>query len=178
MDAAFAVVLTVRVEVVPGLIEAGLSKQVGAGVPPPVTAHVRATAALKPPVALMLIVEVADPPGELTVPVAGAAETVKLPPVTLRVTVAGLLGAGVPVIVTVEVPTGVAALVEIVRVSFVDEPGVTGLEVNAQVAPDGRPEGQLRVTWLLNPGSAARVRAYEAEPPGVVLALVGLAVRV
>jgi len=89
LDAVFAVVLTVRVEVAPGLIEAGLSRQVGAGVPPPLTAHARLTAPAKPPVALMLIAEVADPPGELMVPVVGAAETVKLPPVaavTVRLT--------------------------------------------------------------------------------------------
>ena len=154
-------VLTVRVEVALPVIELELSEQVGAGVPPPVTAHVRATAALKPPAALRLIVEVADPPGVPMVAEVGVAVSVKPggAAVTVNVTVAGALGGGVPVIVTVEVPTGVDPIVEIVRVSAVDDPGVTGLGLNEQVAPAGRPV-QEGVTAPGDPFTAASVRAY------------------
>jgi len=168
--------LTVRVEVALPVIELELSEQVGAGVPVPVTAHARPTAALKPFVAVRLITEVADPPGVAMLADVGVAVSVKpgvVFAVTVKVTVAGALGAGVPVIVTVEVPTGVDPAVEIVRVSGVDEPGVIGLPgLNPQVAPVGRPE-QLSVTALLNPFCAASVRAYEALPPAATVALVG-----
>jgi len=90
-----------------------------------------------------------------------------------------LIAPDVPVMVTVEVAAGVVALVETVRVSAVELPGVTGLTgLKPQVAPVGRPE-QARVTGLLNPFSAASVRLYDALLPAVTVALVGaLAVRV
>jgi hypothetical protein len=94
------------------------------------------------------------------------------PALTVNVTVAGALGAGVPVIVTVEVPAGVDPVVEIVSVSAVAEPGVTGLGLNAQVAPAGRPV-QEGVTELLNPFTAASVRAYTAWLPATTVSLVG-----
>jgi hypothetical protein len=169
------VVLTVTVEVALPMIEAGLSEQVGAGVPVPVTAHARVTAAPNPLVALRLITEVADPPGALMVADVGLAVSVKpgaVLAVTVKVTVAVWFGAGVPVIVTVEVPAGVDPVVEIVRVSAVDEPGVTGLGANPQVAPVGRPE-QERVTGLLNAPCAASVRAYEALLPAGTESVVG-----
>jgi len=154
------VVLTVRVEVALPVIELELSEQVGAGVPPPVTAHARLTAALKPFVALTLITEVADPPGVAIVADVGVAVSVK-PGVVLAVTIKVTLAVwfvkpdAVPVIVTVEVAAGVLAAVEIVRVTG---PAVTGLAgVNPQVAPLGRPE-QARATVPLNPPWSATVR--------------------
>jgi len=175
------VVLTVTVEVALPVIEAGLSEQVGAGVPVPVTAHARFTAALKPFVALTLITEVADPPGVAIVADVGVAVSVKpgaVLAVTVKLTVAVwfVKPDAVPVIVTVEVAAGVLAAVEIVRVTG---PAVTGLVgVNAQAAPAGRPE-QARATVPLNPPWSATVREYDALPPAVTVALVGaLAVRV
>jgi hypothetical protein len=58
-----AVVLIVSVDV-PELFatEVGAKAQVGAGVPPPLTAQVRATVPVKPAVEPMVIVEVADVP--------------------------------------------------------------------------------------------------------------------
>lgn len=85
----FAVVLTVRVEGVPGLTDVGLNKQVGNGDPPPlaiVTAHVRLTELLKPFTAFTLIAEVADPPGAAMVADVGVPVSVK-PGVVLAVTV-------------------------------------------------------------------------------------------
>ena len=124
----FAVVLTVRVEVAPGAIEVGLSEHVAAGLPPPLTPQLRATEALKPPVGVILIVEVADPPGVPMVADVGLAPSVKPGPAfTVKLTVAVCFGVGVPVIVTVDVPAGVDPVVVIVTVSAVDEPGVTGL---------------------------------------------------
>lgn len=75
-------------------------------------------------------------------------------------------------IVMGEVPPGVLALVEIVRVSAVAEPGVSGLGLNPQVAPAGRPV-QEGVTELLKPPTSANVRAYVAWLPAVTVALVG-----
>jgi hypothetical protein len=166
------VVLTVTVEVALPVIEAGLSEQVGAGVPVPVTAHVRFTAAPNPLVALRLITEVADPPGALMVADVGLAVSVKpgaVFAVTVKVTVAVWLGAGVPVIVTVESPAGVLPVVEIVRVTAVDEPGVTGLGLNEQAAPVGRPEQESVTLLLLDP----TVRAYEALLPATTVSLIG-----
>ena len=78
LAAEFAVVLTVRVEVALPEIGLALSEHVGAGLPPPVTAHARATAPLKPPVAVALITELADPPGVPIVAEVGLAVSVKL----------------------------------------------------------------------------------------------------
>jgi hypothetical protein len=168
------VVLTVRVELP---LVTVLNEQVGAGVPPPVMElQLKATLPVKPFTGVMVMVEVADAPGETVAGESAVAATVKpgaVLAVTVNMTVAVWLGAGVPVIVTVEVPAGVDPVVEIVRVSSVDEPGVTGLAgLNPQVAPVGRPE-QERVTGLLNPPWAASVRAYEALPPAVTVSLVG-----
>jgi hypothetical protein len=163
LEAVFAVVLTVRVEVAPGAIEVGLSEHVAAGLPPPLTVHPRLTEALKPPVGVTLIVEVADPPGVPMVADVGLAPSVKPGPAfTVKETVAVWLGAGVPVMVTVEVPAGVVPLiVEIVTVSAVpEEVGVTGTEgLNAQLAPAGRPEQLKAVMGPVNPFTAVSVTA-------------------
>jgi hypothetical protein len=152
-----AVVLTVRVEVVSGAIELGLSEQVGAGVSLPLTAHARFTAALKPLVALRLIVEVADPPGVLMVADVGFAVSVKLgTALTVKVTVTvWLVDPDVPVMVTVEVPPGVAVVVEMVSVEVAgDAPGVTEAGANAQLPPVGRPTEHDSATAALKPFSA------------------------
>ena len=71
-------VLTVSVDVVEPLgTELGLSEHVGAGVPPPVTLQERATLPVKPPVGVMAIVAVADPPAETVAGVKAVAVTVK-----------------------------------------------------------------------------------------------------
>jgi hypothetical protein len=156
-EAWFAVVLTVTVEVALPVIELGLSEQVGAGVPVPVTAHARFTAALKPPVALRLITVVADPPGVAMVADVGVAVSVKLgTALTVKVTVTvWLVDPDVPVMVTVEVPPGVSALVEMVSMEVAgDAPGVTEVGANVQLASVGRPAEHDSATAALKPFSA------------------------
>ena len=69
------------------MTEVELSEHVAAGDPPPVTAHASATAELKPPVPVTLIVEVADPPGVPMVAAVGLAASVKLgPAMTVKLT--------------------------------------------------------------------------------------------
>jgi hypothetical protein len=90
----------------------------------------RATLPVKPFTGVMVMVEVDDPPGETVAGESAVAAIVKpgvVLAVTVKETVAVWLGVGVPVIVTGEVPAGVGPVVEIVTVSAVDEPGVTGL---------------------------------------------------
>jgi len=182
LDAEFAVVLTVSVEMPP---DSALNEQAGAGVPPPVMElQLRVTLPVKPFVGVMVMVEVADAPGATVAGERAVAAIVKpgvVFAVTIRVTVAVLtIAPAVPVTVTVEVPTGVVlASVEIVRASGVDVPGVTGLGgLNPQAAPVGRPE-QVRVTGLLKPFTAASVRLYAAWLPAGTVWLVGAsAVRV
>jgi hypothetical protein len=73
-----AVVLIVSVDV-PELLatEVGANAHVGAGVPPPVTAHVSATVPVKPAVEPTVIVEVADPPAATEAGEIAPAEIVK-----------------------------------------------------------------------------------------------------
>ena len=83
---------------------------------------------------------------------------------TVRLTeVLWLTDPEVPVIVMLEVATGVAVVVEMVRVDVPAE--VTDAGANAQVAPAGRPE-QARVTVPLNPLVAATVMVEVPVCPG------------
>ena len=66
--------MTVRVEL--PLVTA-LNEQVGAGVPPPVMAQLKATLPAKPFVSVMVMVEVADPPGETVAGESAVAASVK-----------------------------------------------------------------------------------------------------
>ena len=76
-------VLTVRVELP---LVTGLNEQVGAGVPPPVMeGQLRVTLPLKPFTGVMVIVEVADPPGETVAGESAVAANVK-PGAVLAVT--------------------------------------------------------------------------------------------
>ena len=128
---------------------------------------------MKPPVALTLIAELADPPG-VAMGCTGwtCAEREIGHRSDRQRDSSGLARRRSAEIVTVDVPPGVAPVVEIVRVSAVDVPGVTGLGLNKQLAPAGRPE-QVRFTAPGDPFTAASVRAYEAESPAVTVALVG-----
>ena len=81
----FPVVLTVRVELVPGEIDVGFKEHVGAGLPPPVTAHARVTVGL-PVLAVTLIVDMVDPPAEMLAEVGFAVRAKLLPPFTVRLT--------------------------------------------------------------------------------------------
>ena len=145
--------------------DALLNAHVGAGVPPPVTTQARFTADAKPPTAVTVIVELTDEPAG-TAALDGAAEMVKSGVVgafTVRLTDAlWLTDPEVPVIVVLEVATGVAVVVVMVRV---DVPEVTDGGANAQVAPAGRPE-QARVTVPLNPLVAATVMVEVPLCPG------------
>jgi hypothetical protein len=78
------VVLTVRVELP---LDTALNEQVGAGVPPPVMElQLRATLPVKPFVEVMVMVEVADAPGETVAGESAVAASVK-PGVVLAVTI-------------------------------------------------------------------------------------------
>jgi hypothetical protein len=148
-----AVVLTVSIEV-PEAFGTGfkLKAQVGAGLPPPVTLQVSATAPVKPPVGATVIVEVADAPAETVAGDSAGAAIVKLGDDTVRLTeVLWLVAPEVPVTVTLEVPAGVFEFVLIVRVTVPEV--VTELwGENAQLAPTGRLAArQLKVTVPVNP---------------------------
>ena len=151
-------VLTVSVEEPPDM---ALNEQVGAGLPPPVMLlQLRLTLlALKPFTEVMVIVEVADPPGEtdagenalacMEKPGAVLACTTRLTEVVL------LVAPEVPVMVTVEVPPGVATVVEMVRVEVAGAaPGVTEAGLNEQLVPAGKPAEHDSETAALKPFSA------------------------
>jgi hypothetical protein len=161
------VVLTVSVGVPDPLANvAVLNEHVGAGVPPPATAHARFTADAKPPTAVTVIVEFTDEPAG-TEAFDGAAEMVKSGVVgafTVRLTeVLWLSTPEVPVTVMLEVATGVAVVVVIVRVDLPDE--LTDAGANAHVAPLGNPE-QASVTVPLNPLVALTVMVEVPLCPG------------
>jgi hypothetical protein len=129
------VVLTVSVEVPTPVIAAGLNDAVA---PPGNPVALRLTASLKPLSAPVVTVQTAAAPGA-TVCEAGAAVIEKSgEDATTSVVVAPWLRAPlVPVIVSVEVPAGVAPVVLTVSV---DVPApVTDAGLNEAVAPAGRP---------------------------------------
>ena len=162
-----AVVLTVSVDV-PELFatEVGTRAHVGAGVPPPVTAHVRATVPLKPAVEPMVIVEVADAPGATVAAESAPAVIVKsgvTGALTVRLMdVVWLKDPEVPVTVILEVAIGVAAVVVMVRV---DVPDVSEVGTNAQVAPVGIPP-HVRATLPVNPFVGDTVMVDVPDCPG------------
>jgi hypothetical protein len=154
-------VLTVNVEVPP---DNGLNEQVGAGVPPPVMLlQARLTVPEKPLVGVIVIVEVAEPPGETVAGESAVAVIVKpAPPPLPTISVTGVVlvcPPPVPLTVTCDVPVGVLAVVVILRVAFVLEPSVTDAGENAQVAPAGSPAEQVRLTVPVKPDSGAIVSA-------------------
>jgi hypothetical protein len=161
-----AVVLTVSVEVPePLATEVGLNEHLGAGVPPPVMLQARLTVPLKPFIEVMVIVEVDDPPAETVAGETAEAAIPKSGVITVRLMdVLWLTDPEVPVIVTLEVATGVAAVVVIVSV---DVPDVTELGVNAQLAPVGRLDAtHVRSTAPLNPFVGDTVMVEVPDCPG------------
>lgn len=135
---------------------------VGAGVTTGVILlHDRFTVPLKPFSGAIVIVEVADAPaateagesGEAAMVKSGAGSTVK-PTVVLW-----LKEVNVPLMVSVEIPIGVAAVVLTVSVDVAAvTPGVTGVGAKPQVAPAGSPSAaQVSATGLLNPLAAVTV---------------------
>ena len=146
--------------------DAVLNEHVGAGAPPPLTTQARFTADAKPPTAVTVIVELTDEPAG-TEALDGAAEMVKSGVVgafTVRLSDALWLNdPEVPVIVMLEVATGVAVVVEMVSVDVPAE--VREVGAKAQVAPLGSPE-QARVTVPLNPLVAATVIVEVPVCPG------------
>lgn len=160
-----AVVFTVRVEVPEALAtEFKLKLQMGAGLPLPATAQVRATAPVKPPVGATVIVEVDDAPAEIVAGASAGAVIVKPGDDTVRLTVVlWLIDPAVPVTVMLEVPVGVFEFVLMVRV---DVPvAVSDPWTKAQAAPTGRPE-QVRLTVLANPFNIETVIVDVPESPG------------
>jgi len=85
----------VRVEVPPPLVEVPLSEQVGAGLPPPETLHVRFTVLVYPLSAVTVTVEVALPPGLTVAGDSALAEVVKSGDV-VDVTIAAKASNGFP----------------------------------------------------------------------------------
>jgi hypothetical protein len=172
-----AVVLTVTTEVPePFATELGLSEHVGGRATTGVMPQDRFTVLLKPFIAAIVIVDVADPPAETVVGESAAAAIVKLAAAfTVRLTdVLWVNDPEDPVTVTLEVPAGVVAEVAIVRVEVTGaEPGVTDGGAKEQLAPDGRPAGQVNATALLNPFTPLTEMVYDAEVPGVTEAVLG-----
>jgi hypothetical protein len=170
-----AVVLIVSVDV-PELFgtEVGANAQVGAGVPPPLTAQVRATVPLKPAVEPTVIVEVDDAPAVTVEAESAPAVRVKSGvsgAVTVKLTeVAWLKAPEVPVTVMLEVAIGVAAAVEIVRV---DVPVATEAGLNEHVAPVGKPPLQLSTTVPEKPfvGDTLMVDVPDVPGPAMVTAV-------
>jgi hypothetical protein len=173
---AFAVVLMVSVEVPEPGTEVELNEHVGAGVPPPVMLlQARLTLPLKLATGVMVMVEVADPPAETVAGESAVAVIAKSGVVlacTTRLTeVVWLVDPEVPVMVTVDVPPGVAAVVEMVRVEVAGaEPGVTDGGLNEHVAPFGRPAEHDSETALLKPFSALTEMVEVADPPAETVA--------
>ena len=164
-----AVVLIVSVDA-PELFatEVGTKAHVGAGVPPPVTAQVRATVPLKPAVEPIVIVEVDDPPAATVAAESAPAVIVKsgvTGALTVRlIDVLWLKAPEVPVTVMLEVAIGVAAVVVIVRVDVPDE---SEAGTNAQVAPVGRLEvTHVRATVPVNPFVGDTVMVEVPDCPG------------
>jgi hypothetical protein len=144
----FDEVVTVIVELVPGVMDAGL-KLADAPVGAPLAD--RATWSENPKRAFKLTVYVALPPG-LAEELLGEAVTVKSGPATFRVTLVECVSEPlVPVIVRVDVPIGVPAPVVIVRTELPDVLIEVGLKDG--VAPDGRPVA-VSATLPLNVPSA------------------------
>ena len=169
-----AVVLIVSVDV-PELFgtEVGANAHVGAGVPPPLTAQVRATVPLKPAVEPTVIVEVDEAPAVIVEAERAPAVRVKSGvsgAVTVKLTeVAWLKAPEVPVTVMLEVAIGVAAVVEIVSV---DVPVDTEAGLNEHVAPVGKPL-QVNATVPAKPfvGDTVMVDVPDVPGPAMVTAV-------
>lgn len=161
------VVCTVNVEV-PEPLATGFEPNVhdGAGLPPPVTVQASVTEPVKPPLGLMVTVEVADPPAATVAGVSAGAAIVKPGDDTVKLMdVLWTVAPEVPVTVMLEVPSGVFELVVMVSVDVpeaVREPGE-----KLQAAPTGRLACmQVRLTVPLNPFSIETVMVEVPDCPG------------
>ncbi len=159
--------LTVRVEVPEAPeTEVGFNAHLGAGLLPPPTLQVSATAPVKPPVGATVIVDVAEAPAETDAGVSAGAAIVKPGADTVRLTeTLWTVDPEVPVTVMLVVPVGVFELVLSVSVEVPDE--VRDPCTKAQLAPTGRPE-QDRVTVPLNPFNMETVMVEVPDWPGAV----------
>ena len=80
--------------------------------------------------------------------------------------------------VTLEVAAGVVAEVAIVRVEVTGtNPGVTDGGTNEQLAADGTPAGQVRVTTLLKPFAAVTIIVDAPDCPAITEELAGEALK-
>lgn len=151
----------------------GAKVHVGAGVPPPVTAQVRATAPLKPAAGATVMIEVEDAPRTTLADESAPALTLKsgvAAAVTVSVTdVVWLVDPEVPITEKCEVAIGVAAVVAIVSV---DVPDVSEAGLNEQLAPAGKPL-QVRATAPLKPlvGETVMVEVPDCPGPTTVAGL-------
>ena len=159
-----ATVLTVKVDVpVPPATEVGLNAQVAGRVATGVTVQVKATALLNPFTGAIVIVDVAAAPALTEAGASAVAARVKSAAgaaVTVRPTeLLWVNPPAVPVTVTLEVATGVAVVVVMVRADVAgDAPGVTAGGTKAQLAPVGRLTPlHDNVTALLKPLRAVTV---------------------
>lgn len=160
-----AVVWTVKVEA-PEPLATGFALNVhdGAGLPPPVTAQARFTDPAKPPLGVIVMVEVADVPAATDAGFSAGAAIAKPGDATVKLTdVLWTVDPEVPVTVKFEVPSGVFEFVLMVRVDVPDV--VSDPCTKAQVAPTGRPE-QVRLTVPLNPFSIETVMVDVPDCPG------------
>lgn len=156
--------LTVRIEVLePAATKFGTKEQVGGGVTAgTMLLHLIFTVLAKPLLGTMVIVEVADSPAETIVGESAETPIVKSLTVRLIDTVL-LMEPDAPITVMLEVATGVAVVVVIVRV---DVPLVSEFGLKAQFAPAGRPP-QVRATVPVNPFVEDTVMVDVPDCPGV-----------
>ena len=156
--------VTVNVDVPePPVTGVGLNEHVAGRFTVGVMLQDRATLPLKLFTGAIVIVEVADAPAATEAGASAEAERVKSgtgTALTVRLTdVLWLTDPKVPVTVTLEVPTGVAAEVVMVRADVAAiAPGVTELGTKAQLAPAGRLAlSHVSATALLKPLIAVAV---------------------
>jgi hypothetical protein len=176
-EALAAVVLTVSMEGPEPLgIDEGLNAHFGAGVTVGATLHDRVTALLNPFTGVTVIVEVADPPGEIAAGVGAEAATEKSAAevaATFKLTgaVVWLSEPDAPVTVTVNAPTGVVAEVPTVRVEVPVPPAIeAGLNAHVGAGVTTGLTLHDKLAALENPFTGATVIVEVADPPAVTVA--------
>jgi hypothetical protein len=124
------------------------------------------TEPVKPPVGVMVTVEVADPPAVTVAGLSTGAAIVNPGDATVKLTdVLWTVAPEVPVTVMLEVPSGVFEFVVMVRTEVPEAVSEAGEKL--QAAPTGRlPVEQVRVTVPLKPFSIETVMVEVPDCPG------------
>ena len=160
--------------------DAGVNEQVGTDIAPvgPVTAQVKATAPVKPPLGVTVTVLVPDVPGELiltVVPATAIAGAVVPLTVSARDPVAVVTPVAAALTATVYAPAVVVEVVATVRVLvaatlvIVTDAGANE-QVGSDIAPAGPVTAQLSATAPVNPPPGVTVIVLVPEAPGATAA--------